>query len=108
MPDHRISTRLSRDVSKLLLDRGMTLTEIAKLIGVTKSYMSRVNSGDRSLTIEHLMMLEREIGQPLPLLLIDAIPLESVPAHLRPLYESTRRILKPKDRRPRKKRAAAA
>src|SRR4051812_7796913 len=98
MAKHLLSVTISRDVVKLLVDRGMTLTHIAKTLGVTKSYISRVNSGTRSFTLDHLITLEREIGEPLPWLLIDAIPVASVPPELRPLYDMTRKLLKPRER----------
>jgi transcriptional regulator with XRE-family HTH domain len=108
MAKHVLSLTISSDVVKLLVDRGMTLTQIARKLGVSKSYISRVNSGTRSFTLDHLMTLERAVGEPLPWLLIESIPIESVSPELRPLYEATRKLLKPKERRSTKKKAAAA
>src|SRR5262245_47952345 len=89
-------TNVSSGVVSLLCDRGMTLTEIARRIGVTKSYVSRVKAGTRSFTLEHLIKLERAVGEPLPWLLVKSIPLSSVPAELRPLYKETLRLIAPK------------
>ena len=107
MADRSVSARLSRDVVTLLIERGYTLTRIAGLLDVTKSFISRVKAGTRSFTLEHLAVLERELGEPIPWLLIDSIPAESVSPELRPLYEMTRKLLKPAQRRARRKIAAA-
>ena len=98
---------LSSGVVELLCERGMTLTEIAKLIGVTKSYISRVKAGTRSFTLDHLVRLERAVGEPLPWLLVKSIPIASVSAELRPLYKATLKLLDPAPGRRRKKAVAA-
>lgn len=93
MAERVISSALSGDVIDLLIRRGMTLTGIADAIGVSKSFLSRVRGRSRSLTIDHLMALEAAVGEPLPLLLLESRPLESVPAALRPLYKSTLKVV---------------
>ena len=93
MAERMISSALSSDVVDLLMKRGMTLTAIADSIGVSKSFLSRVRARTRSLTIDHLIALEAAIGEPLPLLLLEATPLDSVPPALRPLYKSTLRVV---------------
>jgi transcriptional regulator with XRE-family HTH domain len=93
MADRTVSSAISADVIDLLTKRGMTLTAIAQAIGVTKSFLSRVKARSRSLTIDHLVALEAVVGEPLPLLLLQATPLQSVPKQLRPLYKSTERAL---------------
>ncbi|MGH7176658.1 MAG: helix-turn-helix domain-containing protein [Tepidisphaeraceae bacterium] len=93
MVERTISSSLAGDVVDLLLKRGMTLTAIAQATGTTKSFLSRVKSRTRGLTIDHLLALEDALGEPLPLLLLQATPIESVPKHLRPLYRSTAKIL---------------
>lgn len=105
-----VSSSLSADVIDLLLKRGMTLTEIAGAIGTTKSFVSRVRSRSRSLTIDHLIALEAVVGEPLPMLLLQAIPVESVRPELRSLYKSTLKLVsggKPASRT-NKRRARAA
>jgi len=94
MGDYRVSNRFSRDVVELLVSRGMNLTGIAALLDVSKSYISRVRSGTRSLTLDHLATLEEELGRPVALLLMEAIPRESVSAKARPLYDATWRLLR--------------
>ena len=83
----------STNVVELLLARGMTLAEIAVAIGATKSFVSRVKSRSRGFTIDHLTALEASLGEPLPLLLLEATPIDSVPANLKPLYRSTAKVL---------------
>jgi len=93
MPERVVSSGISGDVIELLISRGMTLTSIAEAIGVTKSFLSRVKARSRSLTIDHLVALEAVIGEPLPLLLLHATPMASVPERLRSLYRSTEAVL---------------
>ena len=77
MKERTVSSALSSDVIELLVNRGMTLTSIATTIGVSKSFLSRVKAGSRSLTIDHLVALESSLGEPLPLLLMQATPPEA-------------------------------
>ncbi|HEV2293335.1 MAG TPA: helix-turn-helix domain-containing protein [Tepidisphaeraceae bacterium] len=100
MAERSVSSPLSGDVIDLLMKRGMTLTAIAETIGATKSFVSRVKSRSRSLTIDHLMALEGKLGEPLPLLLLEATPIDSIPHDLRPLYRSTQRVLDRTRKRP--------
>jgi transcriptional regulator with XRE-family HTH domain len=108
MAERNTSTRYSRDITKLLVSRGMNLSEIARLLGVTKSYICRVKAGTRSFTLDHLAQLERAVGEPLPLLLIRSIPPKSVTPELRPLYEATLELLDRARPKPRRKAAVAA
>ena len=94
MTKHTVSSRISRDVVNLLCERGMKLTQIAELLGVTKSYISRVKAGTRNFTLEHLSRLEAALGESLPLLLINAIPRDSMSPELRRLHDVTQRLLK--------------
>jgi hypothetical protein len=92
MAGRTVSSAISAHVIDLVTKRGMTLTAIARAIGVTKSFLGRVKARSRSLTIDHLVALEAVIGEPLPLLLLRATPIEAVPKDLRPLYRSTARV----------------
>ena len=93
MPDRVVSSALSGDVIAMLVRRGMTLTEIALATGTSKSYISRVRSKARSLTIDHLVALEQAVGEPLPLLLLQATPIQSVRPELRSLYRATLKVV---------------
>ena len=55
--------------------------------------LRRVAHRKRSLTIAHLLQLQEATGQPLPLLLLEAITEDSVPESLAPLYEKAREVL---------------
>ena len=72
----------------------MSLTHIAKLLGVTKSYVSRVKAGKRSLTLDHLAVLEMELGRSVPLMLMETIPRETVAPKARRLYDATIKLLR--------------
>src|SRR5215210_8614634 len=98
MNERVVSSSVSANVVELLLSRGMTMTDIAVAIGATKSFVSRVKSRSRGFTIDHLTALEASLGEPLPLLLLEATPIESVPTKLKPLYRSTAKV--PGARRP--------
>jgi transcriptional regulator with XRE-family HTH domain len=90
----KLEYRFSSDVIEYLMSRGMTVTQIAAVLKVSKSFISRVKSRQRSLTIDHLLAIEDVIGQPLPLLLLEAIPLDTVPPDVRPLYEETLKLFR--------------
>jgi transcriptional regulator with XRE-family HTH domain len=94
MERRTVSTRVSADVIEYLISQGSSLAQIASVLGVTKSFISRVRSRQRSLTLDHLAMLEDFAGRPLPLLLIEATPELDVPPNLRPLYEATKSVLR--------------
>jgi len=108
MPDRVVSSKLSGDMIDLLVARGMTLTQIAHATGTTKSFISRVKSRSRSLTIDHMVALEEAVGEPLPLLLLKATPLPSVRPALRPLYKATLNAVSGGRQKPIKKRTAKA
>lgn len=91
----------------MLVKRGYTLTAIAIMTGVTKSYISRVNSGTRGLTLDHLVKLEVTIGEPLPWLWLQSISTKSIPKELRPLYRMTKKLIKTIHKPIRRKKAAA-
>jgi len=67
----RASTRFSAELIRQLVKDGHNQTEIADMLGVTKSYISRVAAGQRALTLEHLATLERALGKPMALLLLE-------------------------------------
>lgn len=94
MSQRIVSSRLSGDVIDMLTRRGMSITAIADAIGVTKSFISRVKSRSRGLTVDHLIALEASLGEPLPALLLKATPIDSVSKELQPLYRSTLKVLR--------------
>src|SRR4051812_29965224 len=94
MAKYSVSLTMSRDIVNLLVSRGMTLTDIASVLGVTKSYISRVRAGTRKFTLDHLAILEDSVGRSLPLLLVEATPRNKVKRELLPLYDMTIELLK--------------
>jgi transcriptional regulator with XRE-family HTH domain len=94
--ERSVLSRLSADLVKHLVAGGRTLDEVAALLGVKKSYVSRVKNRQRSLTVDHLVRLEKKLRRPLPLLLLEAIPEESVPDELKPAYRDAGRLFRAK------------
>ena len=84
--------KLSSEIVDYLRQRGMTLKQIGENIACSESFVSRVGKGERSLTIEHLMLLEKNLGAPLPLLLLEASHRGSVDNRIRSSYEDLRQL----------------
>jgi transcriptional regulator with XRE-family HTH domain len=108
-----VSASFSSDIVNYLIDRDYSITEIARLLNVSKSFLSRVKSRERSFTVDHLLILERALKRPLPLLLLETIPREEIPDDLVELYEATRTVFEtslplPSKRRSRLRQANAA
>lgn len=62
---------VSVDVVRFLKEsKHLSLTEIAQMIDVSQSFVSRVNSGGRSFTLHHLHALAEKMEIPLPLLVL--------------------------------------
>jgi transcriptional regulator with XRE-family HTH domain len=74
--------------------QGKTLRQIGEMIAVSESYVSRVANGERNFTIEHLVMFERMLGQPLPILLLEAVWKGRVPAESRGVFEKGVELLR--------------
>jgi transcriptional regulator with XRE-family HTH domain len=88
--------RISAEVVALLTGRGMTLTDIAHMLDVTKSYVSKVKAGERSLTLDHLSQLALKTRLPLPFLLLQSMDPKALPAEARPLYRLAMRHADPR------------
>ena len=94
MTDRHIDSTLSADIINYLrTEKEMTLSEISRMLDLSVSFLSRVAGKQRSFTIEHLVTLEKQLGQPLPLLLLKATSRESVPKHLSHLYDDLVELL---------------
>ncbi len=112
MAKRTVSASFSSDIVNYLIERDYSLTDIARLLNVSKSFLSRVKSRERSFTVDHLLILERTLKRPLPLLLLEAIPREEIPDDLVELYEATRTVFEtslplPSKRRPRLRQPSA-
>ena len=89
-----MSASLSAYIVRYLQDQGKTRQEIAELLDLGQSFISRVANQERHLTIEHLVKLEERLGQPLPLLLLEAMPAESIPTELKHAYQALLTVLR--------------
>lgn len=99
---------ISQGLINLLLSRGITPQEIAAATGVTKSFISRIKAGTRSFTLDHLVKLERFVGEPMPLLLMQAVPLDGLSPELKAMYRAATKVFtasKPRKRTIRQKAA---
>lgn len=81
---------VSSDIVRYLQDQGMTLRKIGGILRLSESFISRVRNGQRSFTLEHLTRLERAIKKPLPIILMEATQLNSVPKEVRHVYAAFR------------------
>lgn len=72
MKQHDPSFTLSVRLVEWLKQQGKSQKDVAGLLGVSESFISRVASGHRSLTIEHLAKLEDRLKLPLPVLLLES------------------------------------
>ena len=84
---------LSADIVKYLKAQGMTLREIGERIGCSESFVCYVGKGQRAFTTNHLASLEKSLGVPLPLLLLESVDEASLSNKMRPLYRSLRRLI---------------
>lgn len=66
------SRRSASIVQYLKKQRKMKLREIKELTGLSESYLSRISRGERNFRVDHLVSLEKALGEPLSILLIEA------------------------------------
>lgn len=86
---------LSRDlVTYLREQRGMSLRAIGELVGLSESFISRVARGERHLTDEHLARFETALGEPLAVLLLDAVDRSQIPEANRAMFEEGLRLVR--------------
>jgi|GEM_PF-5332732 len=97
----------SQRTIKLLENRGMSQTDIADFLEVSKSFISRVKAGTRSFTLQHLAEIGEKFDQPLPLLLFRLMDPETIKPENRKLYSMVKRMIEPKTVKRRKKSKAA-
>lgn len=87
----KVSSALSADlVNYLASHHEVSQERLASILEVDPSFISRVRSGERSLTVDHLSLIETELSIPLGALLLAARPLPVVAkknAKLRALAE---------------------
>ena len=83
-----VGPSISAEVVEFLQNKDMSLSKIAQLTGLSKSYISRVKNRERSFTVATLSKLEDRLELPLPLLLLKATKLQSIPQKLRKSYRA--------------------
>ncbi|MCA9242305.1 MAG: helix-turn-helix transcriptional regulator [Phycisphaerales bacterium] len=86
---------LSADLVAYLRDsRGMSLRQIGELVDLSESYVSRVANGQRRFTLEHLDRFEKALGQPLPLLLLEACWKPKAPSGEQAMFDEALALLR--------------
>ncbi len=53
---------IARKIKQHRLDKHMTQSEIAKLVGITENYFARLERGERSLTVDTLYKISKGLG----------------------------------------------
>ncbi|MBX9658875.1 MAG: helix-turn-helix domain-containing protein [Nitrospiraceae bacterium] len=61
----KILFEVAEQVCKLIESQGMTRSELAKRLGVTPAYITKILNGNPNLTIKSLLMLSEALGQTL-------------------------------------------
>lgn len=84
---------ISAKIIRQLQQDGMTLKQIGELIGRSESFISLVGKGKRSLTINRLLAIEKALGKPLPLMILEASK-ECLSGEMKHQYETLYKILK--------------
>ena len=68
-PDRAFQRRVGANIRRLRTDRGLTMEALAWAAGISKGYLSRVESGHHAPSLRVLRLLARELGvQPARLL----------------------------------------
>lgn len=65
------------------IHRGKTWRQIAELMGVSSSHVSRVKDGKKHLTLRRVVKLAKGLNVPLPSLLLEVIQAQSGPKKLK-------------------------
>jgi transcriptional regulator with XRE-family HTH domain len=88
------SSALSGRILQALLDRGMTQAEIASKLGVHRSHISRIKSGEHEFTDAQLDRVEAMTGIPLGLLLLGTEPPATASREVRQVYREALELLR--------------
>jgi len=92
-----LTSSLSGEVLRWLLARGHTQVEVARLLGVSESFISLVKSRERSFTIDHIQALADALNIPLGALLIQITERETKDPKTRAFMHSTAKIMRKAD-----------
>jgi transcriptional regulator with XRE-family HTH domain len=80
-------------INWLVKEKGLSQDGIAETLEVTPGFISRVRSGERHLTVEHLVALENALRIPMGAILMAANPGNSADAKMRKLQDLVRKAL---------------
>lgn len=95
----KVSSEISAAVvTYVLREKRLTQEELADAIEVSPAFISRVRTGERSLTVDHLSALEAITGVPLGALLLAAVPLPKPTAKVKKLHDLAREAIAQADR----------
>ncbi len=74
----QVSSELSAQLVEYLLGSlGKTQDQLSEALEVSPTFISRVRSGERSFTLEHLELIEQLVRKPLGVILLAANPPKS-------------------------------
>jgi hypothetical protein len=89
-----VTSSISSDLVNYLQGEGMTLKRIGEMAGVGESFVCRVRRGDRRFSLEHMVRFEKELGECVPVLLLEAVWRERVSPAQRKLFDEAVRLLR--------------
>jgi transcriptional regulator with XRE-family HTH domain len=84
----------SASLVSYLRGQGKTLRQIGEMVGLSESFISRVAKGDRSFTLDHLSAFERELGEPLPALLLQSMRPRSLSARQQTAFDEALQLMR--------------
>lgn len=94
LKDRSVYPTVSCDLVRHFQGQGRTLKEIGEMMGgLSESFISRVLNKQRSFTLRHLSALEKTLGKPYPIIIIEATRVNSLPKGLRKAYGAFQKIL---------------
>jgi transcriptional regulator with XRE-family HTH domain len=85
---------VSGRILQVLLDRGMSQSQIASKLGVHRSHISRIKSGEHEFTDAQLDRIETLTGVPLGLLLLGSEPPATASREVRQVYREAVELMR--------------
>ncbi len=77
---------LSENIMDYLLKQGLSQSQVSRILGVGRSFISHVAHGQRQMTFDHLEKLATGLDMTVPELLARSTPPSSVPLRQRKRY----------------------
>jgi transcriptional regulator with XRE-family HTH domain len=77
-----------------LRGQGKTLRQIGEMVGLSESFISRVARGERSFTLDHLSAFEQQLGEPLPVLLLQTMSRRDLTARQQATFDEALQLLR--------------